>query len=138
MNKYRNYKKSCEEKVNNFPMMFAFSKSQFEEGLTKLGSTKEEVMSIGAGGFIRKSDMKSFETLMDDLDLELSKHIKEDDEFVLQMFEYEMGNHEYCITRDDEKIAHICGLSINEIIYDERLAELYKRAKKNYLRGVKY
>lgn len=95
-------------------------------------------MPIGAGGFIRKSDMKSFETLMDDLDLELSKRIKEDGEFVLQMFEYEIENHEYCITGDDEKIAHICGLSMNEIIYDERLGELYKRAKKNYLRGVKY
>ncbi len=136
MDKYRNYKKSCEEKVNNFPMMFAFSKSQFEEGLSKLGVTKEEVMSIGAGGFIRKSDMKSFETLMDDLDLELSKHIKEDDEFVLQMFEYEMGNHEYCITGNDEEVLNVCGLEV-ESLNNDRLNKLYKEAKRNYLRGVR-
>ena len=137
MNKYREYNKECEKKVNNFPMMFAFSKGQFLEVLKKLGVSEDEVMSIGLGGYIRKRDEKAFEDLMNSMELEKITAIKEDDDFVVQMFEYEMGNHEYCINGDDENIAHICGLSINEIIYDERLSKLYKQAKKNYLRGVK-
>lgn len=137
MNKYIEYKKYCEEKVNAFPMMFAFSKKQFEEGLTKLGVTEEEVLSIGAGGFIRKSDREAFSDLMNSLDIKLESSIKEDDEFVVQMFEYEMGNHEYCITYDDDEIIDVCGLKLDKFKADDRLKKLYAEAKKNYLRGVK-
>jgi len=132
MNKYIEYKNYCEEKVNNFPMMFAFSKGQFEEGLVKLGTTKEGVTSIGGGGFIRKKDKEDFEVLMVCLDTKLEESIKEDNEFVLQMFEYEMENHEYYLSRDDEEILSVCGLGV-ESINDERLRKLYKEAKKNHL-----
>lgn len=135
MNKYREYKKLWEKEINAFPMMFAFSKKQFAEGLQKLAVSVEEVISIGAGGFIRLSDKEAFETLVDSLDEKLKTSL-EDDEFVFQMFEYELGNHEYCISGNNEEVLRACGLGI-ESLNDERLNKLYKQAKKSYLRGCR-
>ena len=136
MNKYKEFKKYCEDKVNSFPMMFAFSKSQFEEGLLKLESSEEEVLSIGVGGYIRKSDKEAFETLMDNIDEKLHLHL-EDDEFVLQMFEYELGNHEYCVSGDDSQVLRACGLEVESLNNNDRLNKLYKQAKRSYLRGCR-
>ena len=57
MSKYSAFKKSKQQKVDEFPMIFAFSQEQLEEGKARLGVTdNKELLSIGAGGFIRKSD----------------------------------------------------------------------------------
>lgn len=37
-----------------------------------------------------------------------------DDNYVLEMFEYEMGNHEYDITHSDMKILEVCGIDVDE------------------------
>lgn len=135
MNKYRNFVKICEDKVNSFPMMFAFSKEQFKEGLAKLGVGESEVMSIGSGGYIRKKDKVDYNNLLKSFDEDLNKYVKSDDEFVLQMFEYEMANHEYCITYDDDEVISCCGLKLKEFYEDERLKSLYIKAKESYLKN---
>lgn len=135
MNKYIEYKKYCEDRLNAFPIVFAFSNSQLQEGLNKLGVNKSEVISIGGGGFIRKSDKQNFHDLLDNFDEKLDENL-EDDEFVLQMFKYEMGNHEYCITYDDEEVIEACGLDLDRFNSSERLRKLYSEARDYYLSEV--
>ena len=135
MNKYIEYKKYCEDRLNAFPIVFAFSNSQLQEGLNKLGVNKSEVISIGGGGFIRKSDKQNFHDLLDNFDEKLDENL-EDDEFVLQMFKYEMGNHEYCITYDDEEVIEACGLDLDRFNSNERLRNLYSEARTSYLDEV--
>ena len=63
MAKYEKFKKVQEEMVNKFPQFFAFSNEQLEEGLKKLNVKKEEILSTGLGGFIRKSDKEAYKQL---------------------------------------------------------------------------
>ncbi|WJV31818.1 hypothetical protein QTG56_24610 (plasmid) [Rossellomorea sp. AcN35-11] len=47
-------------------MQFAFSDQQFAEGMKKLGlgvGDEDKVVSIGAGGFILKSDVKAYKEM---------------------------------------------------------------------------
>lgn len=132
MNKYKEFKKYRKERITSFPKMFAFNKKQLEEGLQRLGVTEEEITSIGMCGFILKKDKKKFNVLINDLELKLKSFIEKDDEFVLQMFEYEMGNFEYYISEDDEEVLLACGLSL-ESLKDDRLSKLYEEAKRKYM-----
>ena len=135
---YLELKKKQEELFNSFPMMFAFSDSQFKEGMKKLGLKEEDtdkVVSIGGGGYIRKSHINDFNNLINTLDKELKQLIKEDDKFVYQMFLYELGNHEYCLTYDYEDTLRACGLTYEDIEKDERLKRILLTAQDDYLKS---
>ena len=135
MNKYEEFKKYCSSKLDAFPIMFAFSKEQFELGLKELGVSKEEVFSLGNGGFIRNSDKKDFFDLLYNFDEKLEENLK-DDEFILHMFKYELSNHEYCISYNDEEVIKACGLDLDRFNSDENLRKLYEEAKKSYMDEV--
>ena len=79
-----------------------------------------------------KPQYNKFNALRNDLELKLKSFIEKDDEFVFQMFEYEMGNFEYYISGDDEEVLLACGLSL-ESLKDDRLSRLYEDAKKKYM-----
>ena len=64
MTKYNELREKHQKEVNDFPIGFAFSDKQFEEQMQKLGLDPDDtskVISIGGGGFIRKTDLKAFE-----------------------------------------------------------------------------
>lgn len=132
MNKYVEFKDRKQKEVNAFPMGFAFSNKQLEEELKRLETTINEVVSIGPGGFIRKSDVKAFNEMFERL-VQEQQELMKDDEFVTQMFEYELGNHEFCITYDYDDTLRACGLKFDDL--DERLLGLLKTARDNYLKG---
>ena len=114
MSKYSIFKRAKQQKVNEFPMMFAFSKEQLEEGKAKLGVTdNKELLSIGAGGFIRKSDKNEFDNLFIQLDKELSENLN-DDEFLYDAFLYEIANHEYCYSCDLTDSLEVLGLTVEQ------------------------
>jgi len=132
VNLYVQLSDATQKEVNNFPMQFAFSDEQLEEGLKKLGVKKEDIVSIGAGGFIRKTDRVKYNNL-------ITKHNKEHDEmlqnkdYVYQMFRYELANHEYCITHDENETLQSVGLTREEINKNPMWAEQLTKAKKDYL-----
>lgn len=134
-NLYIQAKESKHERFNNFDMFFAFDKKQFSEGLEKLEINSEEIISIGMNGFIRKSDVEKFNQMMDSFKDEHIKNMKNDD-YVYHMFKYEMGNHEYIITYDDEEILSTCDIDEHLFISDERLKEIYIKAKNDYIEEV--
>lgn len=128
MNEYYNLKQKQQKEVNEFPMFFAFSNNQFVEGMVKLGldpSDTDKIYSIGACGYIRKSDSKRLSNLFDKNEAEMQKAIDEDITglgFVYDMFLYELNNHEYGYTLDVEDTLNALDLSYDDIINNPKLS----------------
>ena len=132
MSKYSTFKKSKQQKVDEFPMIFAFSQEQLEEGKARLGVTdNKELLSIGAGGFIRKSDREEFDNLFIQLDKELAENLN-DDEFLYEAFLYELANHEYCYSWDLTDSLDVLGLTVEQVKADDRMYSILKKAIVQY------
>lgn len=128
--KYTELKQQISEEVNSFPMMFAFSDEQFKEGLKKLGTWIGAICSIGAGGFIRKSDSEAFGAMFDRHNKIMATALKDND-FLTDAIEYELANHEYIITYDPEPALSALGISEKDI--DDRVRDCFQKARKSYL-----
>jgi hypothetical protein len=121
MNSYRELTAKHEKEVNEFPFMWAFNKKQFEEGMARLGlapTDTDKIYSIGSGGYIRKTDSDALAAMMDRHTAERQAAIAADttgEGFILDMFVYELDNHEYCITWDLEPTLDALGLTLDEI-----------------------
>lgn len=132
---YTELKQENQNKINNFPIFYAFNDEQLKQGLEKLNTTIENITSIGYGGFIRKSDKEAFKNMFDDIEQE-QKELMKDDDFVIDMFLYEMGNHEYCITYDKEEVLNACDISKIEYKENVRLQKLFNKAHEQYFERI--
>lgn len=101
---YRELKERQQQEVNAFPMFAAFSEKQFDEGMQRLQiSSRKNVLSIGAGVFIRKSDRDAFVAMMKRHTDEVKQACADDqtgDGFIFDMFYSCLADHEYSYTRD--------------------------------------
>lgn len=139
MNKYVEMKERHQKEVNNFPMNFAFSDEQFKRAMEELGLTEndlDKVVSIGAGGFIRKTDVKAYKEMGERQYKEFREAIEKDkvgDGFIKEMFLYELANHEYIITREIDDTLDALGLTDNDIRNNNNLRTGLLLAEKEYL-----
>lgn len=115
---YRTLKDRHQKEVNAFPFVWAFSDEQFYKGIReKWGYGKNDVkkiLSIGAGGFIRKSDRDALHEMFSRHRSELKTAIDADatgDGFIFEMFDTELSNHEYFLTCDITDTLNACGIS---------------------------
>ena len=130
--RYNEYKKFQSDQFSKLPVMFAFSEKQLKEGMDKLGAKKSELISIGAGGFMKQSDghlIVEFQTQSDAMKARLMK----DDLFLVDMFRYELGNHEYCITYDLTDTLESLDLTEDKVNNDPKLKAALKQARSEYL-----
>lgn len=124
---YREFKEMKQKEFNALPTMFAFSMKQLEEQLNKFGATKDEIVSLGAGMFMRKKDvylLDSWEARTEAMEKELMKN----DDFVLDAFLYELRNHEYIITYDVDDTLEVFGLDRESVRNDKRLLSILNKA----------
>ena len=131
MNLYKTMKDQHQQEVNNFPIFFAFSNAQFEEGMNKLGlnsSDTDKIISLGGGSYLLKTDKPTFKAMFDRHQKEMKEAMK-DDQFLYDMFDYELGNHEYCITWDVEPTLDALGLTEEEVENDARMAAIFRKAR---------
>lgn len=141
-NKYIELKEKNQKIVNSFSVAFAFSDRQFNEGMKKLGlkpTDTDKVLSIGGGGFIRKTDAKAFEKMWDDIRTEEKKAIDNDttgEGYIKDMFLYELGNHEYCITGDLTETLEALELTVKEIKENKKLSHGLELALKEYAEEI--
>ena len=122
METYSQMKYRQQEEVNSFPMMFAFSDKQFDEGMKKLGlepTDTDKIYSLGnTGGFIRRSDSEAFGEMLSRHETEMADSIANDktgDGFIFSMFDYELANHEYIITGDVSDTLYALGFDEDEV-----------------------
>lgn len=127
MNKYRILKEQHQKEINNFPLMFAFSNKQFAEGMEKLGlgvTDTDQIISIGFGGYLKKSDEKAFDDILARHEAERKEAVNNDTDgtgYILDMFSYELSNHEYCYTGDISDTLDCLGYTREEIKADKKL-----------------
>jgi len=127
---YTELKQKHREECESFPIIFAFSTAQREEGLKQLNCTKEDLRATGAGGFIRKEDTQALRDLINRHAEETAEAFK-DDSFLTSAIKYELANHEYCITHDPEPTMHALGLDLEDITGQVR--RCFNVAKTEYL-----
>ena len=137
-NSYMELKHRQQREVNSFPIAFAFSDKQFEEQMIKLGlkpTDTDKIYSIGYGGFIRKTDSNSFNEMLKRHKNQIEKAIENDKDgsgFVKDMFDYELGNHEYGYTGDLTDTLDALDLSLEMINKNPKLVKGLKLALRRY------
>ncbi len=135
-NKYLELKEKHQKEINEFPMFFAFSQEQLTKGIENLNTTAEKCYSIGCGGFIRKTDSKKLTELFLRQAKEQQIAIEKDktgEGFILDMFQYELDNHEYKYTMDARDTLDALGLTIDEISKSQPLLNGFRLAGGRYL-----
>ncbi len=135
-NTYLVLKQKHQEEVNAFPMAFAFDNKQFEEAMKKLGlETKDtdKVYKLGnTGGIYRRTDASKLHEMFNRHDREMKEAIAADttgEGFIFEMFDYELANHEYCITWDVGPTLDALGLTEEEVNSNPLLVKGLKKAR---------
>lgn len=132
-NLYTEIRKKHQKEVNDFKMFYAFTDQQFDEGMKKLGldpSDTDKVISTGYGGFMRKEDAPDFKEMFNRHGKEIEQAVADSDQFIFDMFNYELSNHEYLYTRDPSDAIRSLGLTMKDLEEDPRLMEGLQKAKK--------
>ncbi|MCP4367678.1 MAG: hypothetical protein GY797_06145 [Deltaproteobacteria bacterium] len=135
MNTYLEMKNRQQEEFNAFPCFFAFNNQQFEEGMEKLGleSTDTDKVYKGVGGMIyKKTESPALKEMTNRHTKEREDAIEGDakgDGYIFEMFRYELANHEYGYTCDDEDTIDALGLTHDEIEASPALKEGLHNAK---------
>jgi len=129
-NKYIQLKDKIQKEINKFPCFFAFSEEQFKEGLKKLKTTKENIISVGYGGFIKKEDKKNYLDMFKNHNKEMEQ-ARKDNLFLYEMFYYELANHEFIITYDYTDTLNSLGLEYEDL--NQREVTILEKAKTQYL-----
>jgi hypothetical protein len=142
MNKYQELKEKHQEEFNNFPMFFAFSNKQFEEGMKKAGlklTDTDKIYKLGnTGGFYKKTDSAAFEEMNSRHNKAMNDAIESDttgEGFIYDMFRYELSNHEYIITWDLEPTLDALCLTADEVNASEKLLHGLRKAKEDYIKN---
>lgn len=143
MCKYLELKKENQKKFNDFSKkyiywIFAFSEKEFNDKLLELNLSKDDIVSIGAGGFIKKSDKEKYLSLHLNSMENIIDIIKDDDEELKKAFIYELGNHEYCVTYDLDDTLDALGLTRKQLQEDPRMALIMNKACEEYLSTINY
>ena len=131
---YKKMKEKHQKEINEFPMFFAFTKKQFAEGMKKLGLDPSETDGIyklgGTSGFYRKTDALKLQEMFKRHEDEMKQAMAEDDDFIFEMFNYELSNHEYIYTHDVTDTLNALGLTVDEVKNDKRLIDALQKACK--------
>lgn len=125
-----------QKEVNEFPFVFAFSDDQFRKGIKEKWNLDidnkdhlKQIYSIGAGGFILKSDSKAMHEMFNRHSAE-RKQFTQNFKHLVEVIKYEMANHEYGYTGDPTDALN----ALSEYTDNPRFAEAWKKAQKEYMK----
>lgn len=144
MNTYKQLKDRQQKEMDAFPLGAAFSNEQFEKMMQGWGlkvDDTDNICSLGAGCFIRKSDKEAFFNMLKRFKDEMQAAIAADktgDGFIYDMFYYELANHEYCITYEYDETFDALGLTEEQVKADKRLLHGLNKAEKAYLKNCNW
>lgn len=115
---YQELKKRHHDELNEFQgMFFAFSNEQLKQGMIKLGLKEDDygsLVSIGAGGYLRKDKRDEFKALFARHEQE-RKELKKDEARLVDAIAYELSNHEYCITGNAQDALDVLGYTLETV-----------------------
>ena len=117
MQTYVEMKSVLSTELNDFEGIFyAFSDQQFRDGMAKLGLKTEydKISSLGGGGYILKERIAEFKAMFARHSA-VRKEFLSVEENLVNAIEYELGNHEYCISGDIEPALEALGLKETDV-----------------------
>ena len=115
METYTQQKKRHQDEISGFDGLFwAFGNEQLKEGLAKVKAEVKDIVSIGAGGFILKTQVKAFTDCLKRHGQE-RKALKKDVKIFFDALVYELRNHEYCITYDPQDALDSLGITKEDV-----------------------
>jgi hypothetical protein len=142
--KYSEFIEKTTKRVNDLPMIFAFSSEQLDRALDDMGLSMKDMkgdklIRLGFGAFCLKSDL---DHIMSELDAvkEMKSEFVKDYEQAYDAFFYEMGNHEYhingegdwdvlsCFGLDDDVCEYVDGKDADEYMDAMGLSPVTKAA----------
>ncbi len=136
-NTYKALKEKRQKEFGEFPMMFAFSNKQFDEGMKKLGlepTDTDKIYSLkGTGGYYRRTDAAALKEMFARYDREMSEAIAADstgEGFIFDMFNYELANHEYTYTGSIQDTLNALGMTFEEVSANQSLLHGLNKARK--------
>jgi len=139
---YQELRDKNQKEFNEFPCFFAFSNDQFYKGMEKMGLDPKDTDKVykGVGGMIyKREDSKALKEMMERHEQSLKDAIEADktgEGFIYDMFNYELGNHEFAYTCDYEDTLLALGMTLEEIEANEALNHGFKTAQANQLEGA--
>ena len=140
INQYQIIRDRQQQEVNNLPMRFAFSQEQFHEVMKEWGldpkKDLDKIARIPWGGFIQKKDAPLMHETFARHHKELQAAIDADptgEEFIKDMFLYELENHEYSYTGTAEDALDSLGFPFEDVAVDPRLARGLDLAEKEII-----
>ena len=125
---YLEIKDYYHKQINDFPIIFAFSKEQFDEKYNTPMFKGLTLIKTGAGGYIRKKDRWKWLSLWSMRAQDIAA-LKENENALLEAIVYELHNNEYCYSRDFKPIMETFDLN-------ESHNDLISRAIDQYLRRL--
>jgi len=130
--RYIDMQRKHQKEFDNMPIFFAFNQKQFDNGLKKFGATADEIVKIPHGIFMRKTEVGQLKEMFTRHGDE-RKRLFEDDKFLTDAIEYELANHEYCITYDYDDAFDALGIEMDD---GGRIEKCFEIAKERYLAQV--
>ena len=133
---YTELRQKHQKEVNEFPLGFCFSNEQAKEMLSKWGldwnckDDLKKIISIGHGGYMRKSDLPAWEEMTKRHQKELEDFKKQEKQFI-DAIHYEMANYELIYAYDDSDVKKALDLT-DEDFKDPYVVECWNKALKRY------
>ena len=139
--KYASYRELKEAKTklyndfanDNIHWIFVSTEEKLAEELKKLGLNRDDVLSIGMGGYLKKEALNDYKKLLKELG-NTWDDIKDDDALLLDAFKHELWNHEFVVTYDVEPTLEVFNITLEEVQKDQRISRILKEAINQYLK----
>lgn len=139
--KYTEFKDMLQKKVNDLPIIFAFSNEQLDRALDDMGLSLQDMkgdklIKMGFGAFCLKSELEHIRGELDKVD-DMKRDFIKDYEQAYDAFMYEMGNHEYHINwqgdlvdgKDVDEFMDAMGLSpVTKAVYHDARGDFLRIA----------
>lgn len=137
MNAYEQLRQKQQEEFNAFPIHFAFGQEQIDRKIKELKLSKdpkkraEQIVPIGAGGFVLKKDFPAFAEMCKRHSQQRIEAMVEGEKggtYLYDMFRTELLNHEYGLTVDVSDTLESLGLTEKDLAEKPGLKEMLDRA----------
>lgn len=137
MNAYEQLRKQQQEEFDAFPIHFAFGQEQIDRKIKELKLSKdpkkraEQIVPIGAGGFVLKKDFPAFAEMCKRHSRQRIEAMAEGEKggtYLYDMFRTELLNHEYGLTVDVSDTLESLGLTKKDLAEKPALKEALDRA----------
>lgn len=118
------FQKTTDQLIEKHKIFFAFSTSQLEEGMKKIGAKeKSELTNLGMGMIALKTEADAFIEAMDQADKQYKKDLKEAKEAKESAIYYELCNHECFYSGNIDPVVEL----FEDIYTIEEIKQVYKK-----------